>query len=577
MIKKIILYSLFVLLGCAGSFAQDKDKRGKKQKTFCNPMNVNYRFQPRGLNAYREAADPLITQYKGKYILFASHSGGYWSSDDMLDWKHIPIKSLPIQNYAPDVLIKGDTVFYTSSVKKKSYIYYTTNLFEDNWKPMNQLFPLTYSDPHFFKDDDGKVYLYSGSSDVKPILGVQLDDKMQPVGEPIAVIPHNIAEHGWEVVLNADHKEKNGYNEGAWMTKYNSKYYLQYAAPATEEKIYGDGVYTSNSPLGPFKYENYSPFSFKPGGFVGGAGHGSTFQDKYGNYWHTGTILIGKRNYLERRIGMFPACFDKDGVLRTFTAFGDYPTIMPSRKMDFEKESLFKGWMLLSYNKKANASSSMKEFPIRNAFDEDLTTWWSAETGNKGEWLTVELDDDVTINAVQINFADNDSELRADSTSDLSYCYRVLASNDQKSWEVIIDKSKNTKDACHEYVELSKALKVKFIKIENVKVPDGKFSIYDLRLFGLKKGKKPQETKGFEVVRNEDSRKASVHWIKDKSATGYVVNYGIDKNKLYTSYMVYDTDSLNLTTLNKGIPYYFSIDVFNQSGITKGTKIITVK
>jgi xylan 1,4-beta-xylosidase len=232
-----IMILIPVLMGCTIVFGQGTKKVAKKQETFCNPMDVNYRFQPRGLKAYREAADPMITQYKGKYFLFASHSGGYWYSDNMLNWNYIPIKSLPIERYAPDVLIKRDTVFYTTSVKKKEYIYYSTNLFEDNWKPMNQIFPLVYSDPHFFKDDDGKVFFYSGSSDVKPILGVQLDAKMQPIGDPVAVIPHNNAEHGWEVVLDKNQKEKDGYNEGAWMTKYNNKYYLQYAGPATEEKL----------------------------------------------------------------------------------------------------------------------------------------------------------------------------------------------------------------------------------------------------------------------------------------------------------------------------------------------------
>ena len=62
---------------------------------------------------------------------------------------------------------------------------------------------------------------------------------------------------------------------------------------------------------------------------------------------------------------------------------------------------------------------------------------------------------------------------------------------------------------------------------------------------------------------------------KDNSATGYVVNYGTDINKLYTSAMVYDSDSVKLTGLNKGATYYFSIDVFNESGITTGTKKIT--
>ena len=157
--KILFLLSLYVLSGWTIVSAQELETVTKNQKTFCNPMDLNYRFQPRGINAFREAADPLITLYKGKYFLFASHSGGYWYSDNMLDWKYIPIKSLPIENYAPDVLIKGDTVFYTASTKKMDYIYYSTNLFEDNWKPMNQIFPFTYSDPHFFRDDDGKVYL----------------------------------------------------------------------------------------------------------------------------------------------------------------------------------------------------------------------------------------------------------------------------------------------------------------------------------------------------------------------------------------------------------------------------------
>ena len=82
--------------------------------------------------------------------------------------------------------------------------------------------------------------------------------------------------------------------------------------------------------------------------------------------------------------------------------------------------------------------------------------------------------------------------------------------------------------------------------------------------------------KGFSVDRKaSDTRKASLKWVKDNSATGYVVNYGTDINKLYTSVMVYDADSISLTGLNKDVTYYFSIDAFNESGITKGTKKIT--
>jgi xylan 1,4-beta-xylosidase len=560
--KYIVLLGLITVTKL--SFSQDMEK------TFCNPMNLNYRFQPSSQNSYREAADPVINIYKGKYFLYASHSGGYWYSDDMLDWKFMPIKSLPIEDYAPDVITINDTTYYMGSATVKKYIFYSLNPFEDSWQPLTKTLPFPVWDPHFFRDDDGKIYLYWGCSDQVPIKVVQLNRKMQPVTEPKIVISHNPAEHGWEIPGEFNEKGKNGYNEGSWMNKYNGKYYLQYASPGTEFKTYADGVYTSDSPMGPFKYETYSPFSFKPGGFIAGAGHSSTFQDKYENYWHVSSMSISIRHMFERRLGLFPANFDKDGVLRTFTAYSDYPTIIPERKIDFEKESLFMGWMLLSYNKKATASSSLDKYPVKNAFDEDIRTWWSANTGNAGEWLSVALDDKATVNAIQINFADNDSKLKPDSKN-LQYCYRILASVDGKKWSVIVDKSNNTKDACHDYFELDKPLKTKYIKIENVKVPDGKFSVYDLRIFGKKQGKTPNEVSGFAVERDpSDTRRANVKWTKVNAATGYVVNYGTDINKLYTSVMVYDNDSLKLTGLNKNVTYYFSIDVFNESGITKG-------
>jgi xylan 1,4-beta-xylosidase len=566
--KKIVVISVLVLL-LSASYTP------VQEKTFCNPMNLNYRFQNSNRSSYREAADPLIIMYKGKYILYASHSGGYWYSDDMLDWKYLPITSLPIEDYAPDVITIDDTTYYIASSGVKKNIYFTVNPFEDNWKPMKETLPFPVWDPNFLRDDDGKVFLYWGCSDRDPIRVVQLGRNMQPVTEPKILITHNPKLYGWENPGELNQIDKNGYNEGSWMTKYNNKYYLQYASPGTEFKTYGDGVYTSDSPTGPFKYETYSPFSYKPGGFIAGAGHSATFQDKYGNYWHISSMRISIRHNFERRLGLFPASFDKDGVLCTYTAFGDYPTIMPNRKIDFEKEDLFRGWMLLSYNKDAEASSSAEKYPVKNAFDENIRTWWSANTGNAGEWLSVKLDDKVTINAIQINFADNDAKLKQDSKN-LQYCYRILASNDNKTWKVVVDKSRNTKDACHDYIELDKPLKAKYIKIENVKVPDGKFSVYDLRIFGKRKGKTPGEVSGFVVERDpSDSRRASVKLTKDSSATGYVINYGTDINKLYASFMVYDTDSVRLTGLNKDVTYYFNIDAFNESGIIKGTKKIT--
>ena len=82
------------------------------------------------------------------------------------------------------------------------------------------------------------------------------------------------------------------YIEGAWMDKFNGKYYLQYACPGTQYNIYTDGVYVSDSPLGSFALAQNNPYSYKPGGFIPGAGHGSTMKDTDGCLWHTATMRI---------------------------------------------------------------------------------------------------------------------------------------------------------------------------------------------------------------------------------------------------------------------------------------------
>ena len=565
--KKSLLVFLVILASCSA-------EKTETVKTYCNPLDLNYRFQYTDSISYREAADPTMIRYKDKYILFVSHSGGYWYSDDMHDWTYLPVSTLPIEDYAPDAISLNDTVWFAASSAERRPFYYTTDPFSDNWKPLHDTLPFAVWDPHFFADDDGQRYLYWGCSNHLPIYGVKLNAKMQAVTEPQVLIEHNAEIYGWEVPGEKNELTSNGWNEGAWMTKYNNRYYLQYAAPGTEYRTYADGVYTSDSPLGPFVYETYSPFSYKPGGFAGGAGHGSTFQDNYGNYWHIATMSISIRHMFERRLGLFPAAFDRDGVLRTFTAFGDHPALVPERKVDFEKESTFKGWMLLSYKKRSEASSSVDGFPASNAFDEDIRTWWSASTGNSGEWLSVEIDEASTVQAVQVNFADYESKLKPNSKG-IFYRYKILAAPDGRSWEVIADKSQNMADACHDYIQLEKPVMARYLKIENVSVPDGLFSLYDLRIFGTREGNTPAEVSEFTVARNEaDPRRALVEWPADDQATGFIVNYGTAPEKLYTSVMVYDAGSLMLTGLNRDVTYYFSIDSFNESGITKGTAVV---
>lgn len=52
------------------------------------------------------------------------------------------------------------------------------------------------------------------------------------------------------------------------MTKYQEKYYLQYSVPGTEYNVYADGVYVSDSPLGPFTLAKNNPYLYKVHKFI---------------------------------------------------------------------------------------------------------------------------------------------------------------------------------------------------------------------------------------------------------------------------------------------------------------------
>lgn len=103
------------------------------------------------------------------------------------------------------------------------------------------------------------------------------------------------------------------YVEGAWMSKHGGEYYLQYGASGSRFNVYADGVYVGDRPLGPFRLAENNPYSYKPGGFLPGAGHGSTMEDTCGNAWHTATMRICVNHNFERHIGLWPAGWDEDG------------------------------------------------------------------------------------------------------------------------------------------------------------------------------------------------------------------------------------------------------------------------
>ena len=574
---------LFLVLLVESTFSQ--------QKTYCNPINIDYGYCPIPdfvkQGKHRATADPVITFFKGGYYLFATNQWGYWQSKDMLNWKFISRKFLKPENKvwdelcAPSLSFVNDTLMVIGSTQTKEFaLWMSTNPEKDDWKKLVENHQTGAWDPQIFWDkENDELYEYYGSSNLYPLYGVKLNRKsFQPEGEVIPVLTLNDNEHGWERFgEHNDNTFLQPFTEGAFMTKYDNKYYLQYGAPGTEFSGYADGVYVGNNPLGPFEYQSHNPFSYKPGGFARGAGHGATFQDSNNQYWHVSTIGICVKNNFERRIGIWPAGFDKDGILYSNTAYGDYPTYLPSQNKN-HLDANFSGWMLLNYNKPVQVSSTLGGFQANYAVDEDIKTYWSAKTANKGEYLISDLGEITTINAIQINYADQDAELMGKPETTTGHKYIIYSSNDRKKWKILVDKSKNTTDVPHDYIELQSPSSARFLKLEIIQMPTGRFALSGFRVFGKGAGAKPAAVQNFVPLRSGpklkgERRNVWFKWQQEQSADGYVIYFGKAPGKLYGSIMVYGKSEYYFNGLDKSDAYYFQIEAFNNNGIGPKSEI----
>lgn len=585
-----------------------------ERHTYANPIDIDYRYNWEQANegiSYRTGADPAIVNHHGRYYLFETLADGYWVSNDLIDWKFVSPSIWRSRGVvAPAAWSDGKQLYMMPATTEPAPIYIsehpetgqlrylTRRMFdlpgmvpegkEDEIKP-GQVPPGPW-DPALFKDDDGRWYLYWGSSNVFPIYGIELDParRMAYVGTPRSLLRLDPERHGWER-FGQDHSGLLGngqptkpYIEGAWMTKVGGRYYLQYAAPGTEFNVYANGTYVGNSPLGPFTYVPYNPVAYKPGGFVEGAGHGSTVQDNYGNWWNSGTPWIGYNWTFERRIALFPVKFYPDGQMAASTRFGDFPHYMPKSKID-DPESLFTGWMLLSYKKPAVASSAMGEFAADRVTDENPRTFWVAASNRQGQTLTIDLRKIDTVRAVQVNFADYKSG-RFEDAPDIYTEFALEASNDGQHWREIARTEAPRRDRPNAYFELPHPVRARFIRYVHGHVGAANLAISDIRVFGNAAGLVPALPQQVAASRDADQRDASIRWARVPSALGYNIRFGIRPDRLTLTHQVWADDLGNaailekqLRSLNVGVPYWVAVEAFNESGVSSLSRVVEIR
>jgi xylan 1,4-beta-xylosidase len=581
------------------------------RQTYINPIDIDYRYNFEQLNdgiSYRTGADPAVVRFRHAFYLFETLADGYWRSTDLVHWAFITPSRWPFQSIvAPAVWADGDeriliqpsmtrpeSILSSSAPETGQLDFWVRRMpdlpgavgpgQEDSIKRPDQV-PAGPWDPALFKDDDGKWYLYWNSSNVFPLYAMEIafkDGRLIYHGPAKPMLKLDPEQHGWER-FGQDHSGglPNGtpikpYMEGAWMTKVNGRYYLQYGAPGTEYNAYSNGTYVSDKPLGPYEYAPYNPVAYKPGGFVQGAGHGSTFEDNYGNWWNTGTPWIGYNWTFERRIGMWPASFAADGQMSVTTRFGDFPQYMPTGKVT-NLESLFTGWMLLSYRKAASASSTMGEFAADRVTDENPRTFWVAGANRAGETLTVDLGGPRTLRAVQVNFADYKSGRFADAP-DIYTEFELQSSIDGKNWSPLARTEAPRRDRPNAYFELPAPVQARYVRYVHGHVGAANLAISDIRVFGSAGGKAPAMPAGVTAKRDTDARNAHVAWKPVKGAVGYNVMWGIRPDRLTLTYQVWaDRTAQDIRALNVGQDYWVAVEAFDENGVSKRSKPMAIR
>jgi len=225
----------------------------------------------------------------------------------------------------------------------------------------------------------------------------------------------------------------------------------------------------------------------------------------------------------------------------------------------------------------------MGELAASRVTDENPQTFWVSAQNKPGETLTVDLGQIDTVRAVQVNFADYKSGRFADAP-DIYTEFVLQASVDGQQWREIARTEPPRRDRPNAYFELASPVRARFVRYVHGHVGAANLAISDIRVFGTADGRAPATPARLVASRHTDQRDATIRWAKVEGAVGYNIRFGIRPDRLTLTHQLWADElgdgamlTKELRSLNVGVPYYVAVEVFNESGVSKLSRVQRVR
>jgi GH43 family beta-xylosidase len=225
----------------------------------------NYSLYAQSNPVIEGVADAGVINFNGKYYLAGvATNGGFYISDDLIKWTG-PVHVFSMANDWTKGQPFGDNQIHAADIKYwngKFHFYWSVNFWGDKnmtvhvghavadnilgpyVEPNKKTWFDNRIDANLFINTDSTFYFYTVKfTDGNTIWGQAMTDPWTFKGDPKYIF--NSLPETWE-------RYDNSVNEGPWVMKYRSKYYLMYNAnhTATEYGNYALGVAEADDPLG---------------------------------------------------------------------------------------------------------------------------------------------------------------------------------------------------------------------------------------------------------------------------------------------------------------------------------------